>query len=347
MKIQSNKDVKHIIERKPELLARHIHVFGQSLFNQIEHYAYLFFSTPDPKQLPQYPSYLCPLCVKKGIVLFRDGFVDNGADLTADHFPPKNVGGTQTLLVCRACNSNAGQFENDLKRKLQDRSFDKGVPSSERKIRSTISTVKGSYPGTLTMGPDNKINISFKENEKIHSPLLDNWIAKPVIKPDWTAEIKYFVADENKVTKSMLKTAYLFCFQYWGYDFCFSETGKLFRDVLDGKIEYPLKNNGFWLTEKMANTRLPLGLCTLDMPRGLRSFCVNVLLTDLNTKHKELFSIIVPGPFQSDWDKLTEVDQLISDDPNFDISLRHVENFSISDGQMNGYIEAWRDFNRS
>lgn len=338
---------KHIIERKPEIVAKHIHTFGQSLYAHIKHYAHLFYSTPDPKQLGYYPAYLCPLCVSKGIILFEDGFVDNGADFTLDHFPPKNVGGTQMLLVCRSCNSDAGQFENDLKRKLQDRSFDSGIPTAERKIKSSISTITGSYPGTLTMGNDNKINISFKENEKIHSPLLDNWLARPVSKPDWTAEIKYFVADEKKVTKSMLKTAYLFCFQYWGYSFCFSETGKLFRDVIGGKIEYPLANNGFWLTEKMKDLRLPLGLCTLGLPHGLKFFCVNVLLSDQKTKHQELFSIIVPGPHKDNWSDLNNIDALIVENPNFDISLKHVENFSVENGKMNGYHAAWQEFSGS
>lgn len=346
-KKQPKTHSKHIIERKPDLFAKYLLRYSGSLHEHREAYAHLFFQTRDPSQIPMYLAYLCPLCVAKVVILSEDGYFDNGADFTLDHFPPQNVGGSQTILVCRTCNSKAGQFENGLRQKMQDRSFDKGIPNSERKIRSNISAIKGSYPGSLIMGEENKINISFKDNDNIHAPLLDEWIATPVTNPDWTAEIKYFVADEQEVTKSLLKTAYLYCFQYWGYNFCFSETGKMIRDVLEDKRIYPMQSTGFWLTEQAVSTSLPAGLCTLEMPRGLKSFCVNVLLTNLKTKHQEIYAIIIPGPDDSDFVALQQLDQLISEDPNFNISLKPVKNFSITEGHFKGYIEAWKAFTRN
>lgn len=344
MNRKAKKAQKHIIERKPDIMAKHIHLYGPSLSNYVDRYANLFFTAKDESEIPAHPAYLCPLCLEKGIAIFKEGFVDNGADFTLDHFPPKNVGGTQTILVSRDCNSKAGLFENELKKKLQDQSFDKGVPNAQRNIRSTISSVQGSYPGLLTMGEDDKISISFKENDNIHSPLLDQWLMMPEHGPDWKADIKYFVADHNKVAKSILKTAYLYCFQYWGYAFCYSRAAELIREVLTDKINFPLQNHGFWLTEKIRNISFPLGLCTLVLPRDIRTFCVNVKLEDLRTKHQEIFCIIVPGPLQQNWDELTQIDQLISDDPNFSISVAHVENTGVTEGECDGYSAAWKLF---
>ena len=46
-------------------------------------------------------------------------------------------------------------------------------------------------------------------------------------------------------------TAYLYCFDYWGYEFVFSRAGQLFRDVLNDKREFPVPVPTLWYDNKV------------------------------------------------------------------------------------------------
>ncbi|MES2418551.1 MAG: HNH endonuclease [Bacteroidota bacterium] len=330
---------------KPEILLPHLQRFSPSLQPYRSKYLGMFFNGTE-KTMDHWP-YICPMCISSGLLLLEDHYRDTGSEFTLDHFPPQSVGGKQTILVCKSCNNKAGlNFEGALKQKMEDISFDNMVGSSERKMHTKISAVDGRYAGLLSVRKDGTFGIDFKASSKVHAPLLDQWIENSKGDYNWTAEVSYFVADESKVSKSLLKIAYLYCFQYWGYGFVYSNTAENIRNILDGNGEYPLKNPSYWLSKaaKMVE-RFPLGLCTITAPNAFKCYCVNIVLQNKQTKHEEIACVILPGPSTDDWEKLKEYRAVFDNGLTLQVAFKHVEGFGISNDIFDGYEKSWQLLN--
>lgn len=53
-------------------------------------------------------SYLCPLCLKSSIVYLPEEMKTFwNYDFDYDHFPPQSIGGKETVLICKSCNSTS------------------------------------------------------------------------------------------------------------------------------------------------------------------------------------------------------------------------------------------------
>jgi hypothetical protein len=329
---------------KPEIVNQHIQRYFPSLKANREKYSRIFFS--NTKIVPDHYAYICPICVNTGLAFLKEYYLDTKADFTLDHFPPESVGGKQTLLVCKKCNNEAGGgFEGALKQKIEDISFNNLIGLSKRKMKTKISAVKGNYPGILSVRDDGTLGIDFKASEKIHAPLLDQWIENSKGDYDWTTEVAYHIADENKVSKSLIKAAYLYCFQYWGYGFSYSNTADNIRRVLRGEADYPLKNPSYWLG-KVASTvkRFPLGLCYLKAAEEFKCFCINMIIIDKQTNHREIASVLIPGPSQEDWRDLAGIQNILDGEPTMQVSFAHVIGYSANDNIFDGYEQSWQYF---
>jgi hypothetical protein len=188
-----------------------------------------------------------------------------GVEFSLDHLPPESVGGFEKVVVCKVCNNFAGtNYEASLKQKFEDMSFNTRTPGATAKAKSAIRNVPGRYSSKVTIRPEGQFDISFKPNPKAHVPHLDKWLAESPNDPTWTADVTMPYADETKVSRSMLKAAYLYCFTAWGYEFAFSYTGSKIRRIICYTDEYPLKNPSFWLGGTTApGAKLPVGVCYL------------------------------------------------------------------------------------
>lgn len=334
----------YFVNIKFEILKTPLLRYFPSLTNFQDKYLSFFFTAPD--QVPNHYAYVCPLCIKNGIILCEDGTsYSTNEEFTLDHFPPEAVGGKSTVLVCKKCNNEAGaKYENSLKEKMQNMSFNKKVGSAKLKAKSQIKDVKGNYPTILSIRKDGTFEISFKPNEKSHAPLLDKWLDNSKTDHNWTAEVTIPVADENKVLKALLKTAYLFCFHYWGYEFAYSYTADQIRKILNDETEYPLKNPTFMLGDIAKSgqiPKLPLGLCQIIAPQELKCFLVNIHLIDKETGYDDIAGIIIPGPSNEDWDDLKRMYLILSKDPTINVTFNHVEGNSVADGVYYGYTKSW------
>jgi hypothetical protein len=326
---------------KPEILKQHLFRYFPSLNAYQKKYLNIFFQNSDA--VPEHIAYLCPICVSTGLAFLEEFYLDTNPEFTLDHFPPESVGGIETIYVCKKCNNEAGLgFESSLKQKVQDISFNNKVSSAKRKIKTKISTIKGNYPGILLVREDGAFAIDFKASEKVHAPLLDQWIERSNGDYNWTAEVTYLVADENKVSKALLKAAFLFCFQYWGYGFSYSHTADSIRKILNNEMQYPLRNPSFWLG-KFASTveRIPLGLCFILHPVELKCFCINMVLVDRQTKHREIATVIIPGPNQEDWEDLIRIQTILDDEPTIPVTFAHVMGNSPANDIFDGYERSW------
>lgn len=80
------------------------------------------------------PGYFCPLCSR--------AFTDPD-DLSREHAPPKNVGGSVVVLTCRGCNSTAGYSLDAAIRRHEDfREFHAGEHKRLRRGRMRIGDVE-------------------------------------------------------------------------------------------------------------------------------------------------------------------------------------------------------------
>jgi len=333
---------KHEIGVAPEEIVRHIALYTNSLKVYEGHYAQFWHLEPAHPII--YAGYLCPICLKNGFWLTSDGTLySTQVQFSLDHYPPDSVGGFENVVVCKTCNNYAGtKYEAALKKKLEDMSFNGGTPGASVPAKAEISNVPGRYGSKITVRSDGIFDISFKPSHKSHTPHLDQWINTSRNDPTWKAEVTIPLADETKVSKALLKAAYLYCFAAWGYEFAYSYTGTKIRRIICGNEQYPLQNPSFWLGGATApGTQLPVGVCYLYNNPELKCFMVNIPLIDLSTNYSNLSSILIPGPSHKDWDNLMRKGDTISDGKIITISMAHVTENLISIKMLTGYSKSW------
>ena len=319
----------------------HIQKYFPSLKLYGEKYLPLFYQNPN--SAPEHFAYLCPLCIKNGMIFDRVNFFGSHSEFSLDHFPPESVGGFLKILICKKCNNDAGgMYEDSLKDLIATMAFNNNVKSAKRKAKAKISDIPGNYDISLTMNGNKKIEISLKPNEKSKTKLLDQWIGASKTNFDWKIDLTIPHVNNTKVSKALLKAAYLYCFHGWGYEFVFSYTGEMIRKVLSNEINYPLNNPSFWLGEAGKNQRLPVGLCQLQSPSEWKSFMINMVLTDKETGFKELASVLIPGPDKEDWLYLGEIQKLLNGKPIMDISMAHIVENYLGTNVYDGYSRCWK-----
>jgi hypothetical protein len=175
------------------------------------------------------------------MIFYKDGYYVT-SEFDMDHFPPENAGGTLKAIVCKPCNSRAGhEYDYITKEFLNELGFQKRIPFSIIETKQTITDVVGRYTGTIGIDATGDVEFSFKPNPKYKAPPLDKFLADNLHTPDWKAEVTVPQVDKEKVTKALLKAAYLTCFNHWGYDFIFSDTAKYIRETIAGNNSYPIK----------------------------------------------------------------------------------------------------------
>lgn len=319
-----------------EFIGFHFKRFSNSLRQFPNSYATVFpgVDLSDGKHIV----YLCPLCLEKGCIATPEIPILWSSEFSKDHYPPENVGGTAQLLICRDCNNRAGgEFENELTKQMNIRAYNKKVPDAKIKVRSKISAIKGNYNSELNAMPDGRMAISLKPNEKANIKLLDEWIERSKTDPDYSVEVTVTDANEEKITRAMLKAAYLYCFETWGYDFVFSYSGKQIRKIIKGEGSYPLKMPSFWLTDIIKKGSLQSGVYFLSRPIPYRSLMVIMELTESTTGYQDTIAVLIPGPDEADWNDLYRLQTELDKEENTDITMNKVIRDVLDNGILDGY----------
>jgi len=308
---------------------------------------YLSLVGLDESNPPAHFAYLCPLCLQSWILTVREGLFMN-IDFSPDHYPPKSVAEKFifSVLTCKSCNSTAGSdYDHSLKGLVQSIAFKRRMPNASIPVLSQISNVVGKYPSLLTVNDQREVEMDLKPFAKFHAPYLDQFMERSKVKLDWKIEMTIRNANEQLVSKALLKTAYLICFEAWGYDFAFSQNGGRIRDVLAGNETYPIANLAQWMDEHMKideHVRVPLGLCYIRQPFDCRTFIVNISLMDKDTKCRVLASVPIPNPTEGGWEDLRRVQDIFLRTSELPIFIEHVQGFTLNEGVTNGYNRAWQ-----
>jgi hypothetical protein len=295
----------------------HEHLYSYS--TTLVHYSTKVFSllSNEHKNTTLNNIYICPLCLKHYFVNTESGIQGN-AEFSLDHVPPESVGWKFKLITCKKCNNDSGIFESELE-KILNFAIDKKnpeaflIPKIEVKDLNSGKEIKGKI-----ISKNNRTDIVFNEKAIEFDPQYIDFLSNLKNKK---IQLNIPLFNHDKIEKALLKTAYLICFIWWGYEFVFSENGTLLRKVINNEMKYPLRVPILWLTE---NEKAPKGVCLLEYESKRLAFIVNIPLKgiDVNTTA----CVIIPNPTENGWSDLDQIKKLIEPNPkNFNcISLPRV-----------------------
>jgi hypothetical protein len=285
--------------------------------------------------IDRHVAYICPLCTENYLILKKEG-LSATCEFSREDFPPKNVGGSSKVLTCKICNNKAGhKFDHELVREVERRAIN-------YKTKINIQDVQGYYNGWLEQKEEGIFAIDFPDKLKKNTVPLKEWIKSPLPTNEFKIQIRTTPVDNNKVAKALLKTAYLFCFLNWGYDFIFSSNAERLRDLLHDTDKDPSFLLAFWLESNNHNLQeIPTGLCSIEKPLDLRTFIINIPIKREN--YGAVASVIIPPSGEEGWKKLLEIKQNFQNNPNLEITF--TKQVSAMDRKcFNGYTSQARNF---
>lgn len=269
--------------------------------------------------------YICPLCVRHYFVNTKNRIQGN-AEFSLDHVPPQSVGGRYKLITCKKCNNDSGIFESALEKTLNF-AIDKQNPNNLfiRNVQVEDPRTGKSIKGDL-IHKDNRTEIFFDKTIKEFNPNYVEFLSDLPNKAKLKLGIPLF--DTEKVEKALLKSAYLLCFIWWGYEFVLSENGTLLRRAIHGEIKYPVR----FQFHKSEST--PTEVCLLNYESKRVAFLVNIALKGIDAKTTAC--VVIPNPTVNGWSVLEEVRKLLETD---------LKNFSFNSLPMvihrKGYTTSW------
>jgi hypothetical protein len=281
----------------PETLLYHTEIYYHKSLKYFQQY-YFGLLPFEKNKIPLHVAYLCPLCLTNCIVILKQpDVIMTSSDFDLDHYPQQSIGGGNSILVCKPCNGKAGcNYEFSLKEHLQFSSLAFEGPSHEVRAKIVIPDVM-CLNSQLSKNEKNQWVLPLKKSPKVTIRPLDNWLNS--LGTDSQEEFTVHISTplQSNIDKALLKTAYLYCFAIWGYEFVFSNIGHLFRLVLSGKIEYPMKVRPLKFDHnKKGFESIPTGVCFVSQQNYVRSFVVNILLKDKESNIREIYPIFIPNP---------------------------------------------------
>jgi hypothetical protein len=290
---------------------------------------------------PDFNAYLCPICLQHLLVVTEHGDLYGSSYFDLDHYPPECVGGKNTVIVCVHCNNMGSEFESVLTDFVRQQAFNSRWPGSTVEAKAVLtykndSKLPGSYKVKYVIGEDNITNIDW--GNAINQPFVIEWMNNlDKNNNDWTIDLTVENPDYNKVSRALLKAAYLYCFSLWGYEFAFSDNATKMRMVFEGKSEYPAVVNGCHFLQHEKN--IPVGVDFINKPESLKNLVVNIPLQLKEGGFICYAGIIIPKPTESGWEDLVNLKLT-----GIEVEIRDLAPYDINH-QLNGYSYAWEQVN--
>lgn len=322
------------------------HAYRQYFLNSLNYFPekYLSLFLEPHSIIPKHVAYLCPICLEQGIMFVDSPFSKFTVEFTEDHYPPKSVGGKNTVLVCKLCNSKAGHaFDYTLQEHVQHLSFQKRIPGSAINSKSIIDGV-GIFKGKMVIDQRGEVKVNLKNREGDPIRPLDQWIEFSKTNFDWSIKLQFHTPHDEKVERALLHAAYLTCFEYFGYEFIFSAAGQHMRNVFGGIERYAADVLDLNLDQDITLGKLPLGLVFISSPRNLHSMAVTIKLTSKDTGYSTIKVVLIPDPTKEGINNMRAIsDALIH--YTGDIAFIKLNNF-LQMGELPPYRKMWATLQR-
>ena len=321
-----------------------LHKFEMSIY-QYRHY-YFSFVFGQMTLVPNHVCYLCPICLSN-YFLVTNGKIFYSSEFSLDHYPPENVGGKYTSVVCKKCNNSAGtEYEPEIEAYIKREVYNKRLPNTYIKSRIPYPSPRNpnkifSQPIAWGFNEKGEWSIEFTNRSgKIISDVRP-W-HNDIVSKEFKIEIKD--PDSKKTTKGLLKAAYLYCFETWGYEFAFSNAGELIRAVLKDEAEYPVAIPNLWFDNKTSlnsGVNIPKGMAFIQTPKDIISMYVNIPLSLEESDYECIVPIPIPIPNDNEFLELKRVQQYLKDNSSLQIFISSMP-FSI-DLRVNprAYTTTW------
>lgn len=336
------------LEVSQDELVKYLLKFYPSLRQYPDSYLPLVFEQYG--EVPNHFAYLCPLCLKN-VFYTQDTNWHYTDSFSMDHYPPQNVQGRKKMMVCKTCNNTAGySYESCFKERVLREAYNRKVGNTKIAARSVLDNVPGWMPGDVHIEDDGStfFKISPKHLHRI-KPLTPEQQASNNNGKGFTMKININPVDEKKAMKAILKTAYLHCFDYWGYDFVFSVAGQLFRDVLKDKANYPIPVPTLWFDNKAAIHRginIPTGMVFIDQPGDLMSMFVYIEAEIKEMGYRCIIPVQIPHPDDKDFADIKRVQQFFTDNPLCQIVVKPLP-FEFTMAFPNPYAKTWEELKKT
>lgn len=308
----------------------HFRTYSHTLFEYFENYSPIL--SLEIKILSTNSLYICPLCTKTYFAESSQGIIGN-SEFSLDHLPPKSVGGKFKIITCKKCNNKSGEYEAELVKLL-----DFGT-EPDKKYKSILPkmTVMNKETGEEFFASvqvnDGKPDIKFNEEAKKYDSRLKKFLEELNSGKIKKLQLNAPFPDLKKIQKALLKSAYLTCFTWWGYEFVYSKNGEMIRKVLNDELEYPTRVPTIWRETKKID--LPLGVAIISKDKIRQSFLVSLEL--VGSRGNFVAAIMIPNPTPDGWSKLFKLDIYAKGK-----TLTEFEGLSIPRTIIrNGYTIAW------
>lgn len=146
--------------------------------------------------------------------------------------------------------------------------------------------------------------------------------------------MKLSIPHRDNLEKALLKSAYLYCFSQWGYEFSFSYIGRNIIKVLNDELVHPLTNLGVFKDE--SNSYLPEGLYIIERPVEFQCFMYicNGKLREIDETLNSF--VLIPKFTSSSWDEFKNFEKLIPK-RELEFNIRRVNELNIPAGEYLGY----------
>lgn len=288
-------------------------------------------------------AYLCPLCLKSMFVyLPKESLLSWTSDFTLDHLPPESVGGSDTVLVCKDCNSKAGSnYDYSIKEFLKHDALIKRKKNSKVNIKASFKGIPGSYNSGLSLTDKNELTFNVNTEKK---PYVKEWLEEIKSNTNWELKATVTIPELNLVYKALLKSAYLFCFSVWGYSFIYSMTGSKIRGVLNNSENHILENLGVFISNSLELNANRLIL--IQNNSFYDGFVVNMTLLEKESNHKVMATILIPGNDSDSWENLSKFDPYLKNKASITFSgIEMVINYK-SPINPNSYQKDWEDIKK-
>jgi hypothetical protein len=232
------------------------------------------------------------------------------SEFSLDHLPPESVGGKYKVITCKQCNNNAGSYEAELIKLLDFGTIpgkhDSLFPKAKIGVKSSIERFDVSISKY-----GNSMNLDFHPAARKFNPKLIDFIKDLHNGKLSELTVTGPFPDEEKISKALLKSAYLMGFVWWGYNFVFSQSAQKIRQVLEGKLEYPTRVPTVWVDSHKHNLQKGVGVFT--KPIGIDCYYASMEMKSSSNNCTAM--VVLPNLTMKGWDKLHELGAFLKANP--------------------------------
>lgn len=168
------------------------------------------------------PCYPCPICLTPH---YRES-VENG-QLTAEHVPPRSMGGRELVLTCKPCNDKSGAFlDADAHAKERMRAAMAGKVDRPVRVQAFVGDI--SINGDIVV-VDGQHQLQIKKS--INRPGTADEVRKVSSVGD-TMNVRFEPFAELGARISWLRAGYLTLFAVAGYQVCLDKAMQIVREQI-------------------------------------------------------------------------------------------------------------------